>query len=89
MTTATDQIDDVTASEIGMEVNGAVPPVTDALTYPMPVPMQERIMERNEELQRCRIKIDEDIELARRLSGAPEGYILRDVREGFVPQTGV
>ena len=52
--------------------------------YPIPEPMQAKIMERNEQLLKAQASLTEMVDLARALAGAPDGYGIGDVRIGFV-----
>ncbi len=52
---------------------------------PIPAPLQRRILAKNETFARAKRELEELLELTQELLNVPEGYILQDVTQGFVP----
>jgi len=51
----------------------------------IPPPLQRRILAKNEAFARAKRELEELLELTQELLNVPEGYILQDVSQGFVP----
>jgi len=51
----------------------------------IPVPLQRRILAKNEAFARAKRELEELLDLTQELLDVPEGYVLQDVTRGFVP----
>jgi len=51
----------------------------------IPVPLQRRILAKNEAFARAKRELEELLELTQELLNVPEGYVLQDVTQGFAP----
>lgn len=51
---------------------------------PIPEPLQRRLLEKSESLNRARRDLEELLELTQELLQVPDGYVLYDIRQGFV-----
>jgi hypothetical protein len=51
----------------------------------IPLPLQRRILAKNEAFARAKRELEELLELTQELLEVPEGYVLQDVIQGFVP----
>lgn len=56
---------------------------------PIPEPLQRRLLEKSEALTRARQDLEELLELTQELLHVPDGYVLYDIRQGFVRAEGV
>lgn len=52
---------------------------------PIPEPLQRRLLEKGETLARARRELEELLELTQELLQVPDGYVLYDIQQGFVP----
>ena len=51
----------------------------------IPEPLQRRLLQKNEALLRCQHELEELLQLTQELLAVPEGYVLQNVQQGFVP----
>jgi hypothetical protein len=51
----------------------------------IPLPLQRRILAKNEAFARAKRELEELLELTQELLEGPEGYVLQDVIQGGVP----
>ena len=54
---------------------------------PIPEPLRRRILIKNQALQRAHQELQELLDLTQELLHVPDGYVLYDVNQGFVPLT--
>lgn len=54
-------------------------------TIPIPEPLQRRLLEKSEALARTRRELEDLLELTQELLQVPDGYVLYDIEQGFVP----
>lgn len=51
----------------------------------IPEPLQRRLLAKNEALLRAQRELEELLQLTQELLQVPEGYVLQNVYQGFVP----